>query len=236
MTNDTLSKMDSPPLPRASGNVEVHLLNGGSFMADTEKINAGCQNRRFRLYNWAFAIYHKESDRKLIWDLGLVNVRPCCIALLDKELIVVQEPALYPPFIQNALFPDISPTSPRQSIPQQIQTFCKWNQGDVDTVIFRYAPGPLQVLPISDSARTAMRTLITADHARAISLLPKCTLAPARERIAAQITSKMLRANGTGDSLIPPNGPRIGKSCKAPGSSSAPSPTQSTSSATAASG
>lgn len=66
--------MPNPSLPPAGGHVEVSVLNGGSFMAEAGKINAGQDNRRYRLYNWAFAIYHKAQDRRLIWDLGMVNV------------------------------------------------------------------------------------------------------------------------------------------------------------------
>lgn len=128
--------MEHASLPPGSGHVEVHLLNGGSFIAETGKINAGCQNERFRLYNWAFAIYHKKFDRKVIWDLGIVDVRP-----LEKlgvlKLMRPQEPTSYSPFIRDVVFNDISPASPKQSIEEQVLTMCDWKATDVDTVIFR---------------------------------------------------------------------------------------------------
>lgn len=44
--------------------------------AECHKIHAGEPADRFRLYNWAFYVYHPTSQRHIIWDLGLTSVGP----------------------------------------------------------------------------------------------------------------------------------------------------------------
>lgn len=42
--------------------------------AECHKIHADEQADKFRLYNWAFYIYHPLFQRRIIWDLGLTSV------------------------------------------------------------------------------------------------------------------------------------------------------------------
>lgn len=61
-------------LPVTDAFVHVQLLNGGSMTAECHKIHADEQADKFRLYNWAFYIYHPLFQRRIIWDLGLTSV------------------------------------------------------------------------------------------------------------------------------------------------------------------
>lgn len=59
-------------LPYTDGFVDISLLDGGSFIADLNRLHAG-ENGSFRMYNWAFHISHQ--GRHILWDLGLDDVR-----------------------------------------------------------------------------------------------------------------------------------------------------------------
>jgi hypothetical protein len=63
-------------LPRVDPNsaVEVQLLDGGSFIATTEFIHKYAPITDFRMYTWAFHIYHPPSGRNILWDVGLSAV------------------------------------------------------------------------------------------------------------------------------------------------------------------
>lgn len=62
-------------LPETAAFVDVKLLNGGSMTAHYHKLHAGEPAVEFRMYNWAFYIYHPGQQRHIIWDLGLSSVR-----------------------------------------------------------------------------------------------------------------------------------------------------------------
>lgn len=59
-------------LPHTEAYVELHLLDGGSFIADLEKVHANTSGK-FRMYNWAFQVSHQNEH--ILWDLGLDEVR-----------------------------------------------------------------------------------------------------------------------------------------------------------------
>ena len=63
------------PLPADAASVELHCLDGGSFVAAASKVHAGATDETFRMYNWAFYIRDVESGRHILWDLGLSGVR-----------------------------------------------------------------------------------------------------------------------------------------------------------------
>lgn len=60
------------PLPETDAHVHLSLLDGGSFVGELSKLHAGVNNGKFRMYNWAFYISHK--NRHILWDLGLDEV------------------------------------------------------------------------------------------------------------------------------------------------------------------
>lgn len=62
------------PLPTEGGSAEALCLDGGSFIADVEKLHADRGNGQFRLYNWAFHIKDQETGRHVLWDLGMTSV------------------------------------------------------------------------------------------------------------------------------------------------------------------
>lgn len=68
------SRFHTPPLPAGSSFVKVHLLDAGSFVADSMKLHAHVDNERVRLYNWAFLIRHPMPGRDILWDLGMTGV------------------------------------------------------------------------------------------------------------------------------------------------------------------
>jgi hypothetical protein len=73
----TSFSMESSPiqkLPETAAFVELHLLDGGSFIASTDKLHAGVENETFRLYDWAFHIYHPGKGEHMLWDVGIGNV------------------------------------------------------------------------------------------------------------------------------------------------------------------
>lgn len=61
-------------LPQPDSAVEVRLLDGGSFMAEMDKLHAGAGKDRFRMYNWAFHIFSPKKNRHVLWDLGMTGV------------------------------------------------------------------------------------------------------------------------------------------------------------------
>lgn len=64
------------PLPETDASVRLQLLNGGSFTANYSVLHAGVKEESFRMYNWAFYIFHSGTDRHILWDLGLTSVIP----------------------------------------------------------------------------------------------------------------------------------------------------------------
>lgn len=66
---------NSTTLPRAGpATVQLRLLDGGSFVAEEDKLHAGAPNNRFRMYDWAFHVHHPATDRHVLWDLGVEGV------------------------------------------------------------------------------------------------------------------------------------------------------------------
>lgn len=64
------------PLPETNGSVKLQLLDGGSFIANYAVLHAGVKDESFRMYNWAFHIFHHATNRHILWDLGLTSVIP----------------------------------------------------------------------------------------------------------------------------------------------------------------
>ncbi|KAJ4296316.1 hypothetical protein N0V90_006361 [Kalmusia sp. IMI 367209] len=89
------------PLPQTKAFVGLSLLDGGSFIADTDKLHAGVSNAKFRMYNWAFAISH--GDTHILWDLGLDEDR-----------------SRYTPWVNKFMLDYVTPAGPRRSIGQQL--------------------------------------------------------------------------------------------------------------------
>lgn len=59
----------------ATGDVQVHLLDGGSLSTATlNLLHAEADPERFRMYNWCFLIEHKRLRRRVLWDLGCSHV------------------------------------------------------------------------------------------------------------------------------------------------------------------
>ena len=77
--------MASYSLPQTKAFVRLSLLDGGSFMADMDKLHANVSSAKFRMYNWAFHIVH--NDEHVIWDLGLDGV---CIqtCMADRHKLI----------------------------------------------------------------------------------------------------------------------------------------------------
>jgi hypothetical protein len=69
--------MSISPIPQTTAFVGLSLLDGGSFIADTDKLHADVDNAKFRMYNWAFCISH--GNERVVWDLGLDEVGFCVI-------------------------------------------------------------------------------------------------------------------------------------------------------------
>src|SRR5689334_13548554 len=65
----TIAKPLCTPITETDASVELALLDGGSFIGDLSKIHADVENRKFRLYDWAFYISHQ--GRHILWDLGI---------------------------------------------------------------------------------------------------------------------------------------------------------------------
>lgn len=64
-----------PSLPEPTAYVSLSLLDGGSFIASYDKLHAGAtEDDKFRLYIWAFYLYHPATDTHAVFDLGLSNV------------------------------------------------------------------------------------------------------------------------------------------------------------------
>ncbi|EKG09712.1 hypothetical protein MPH_13234 [Macrophomina phaseolina MS6] len=43
-------------------------------MAEMNKLHQGAPNYRFRMYDWAFHIFHPKLDRHVLWDVGIDGV------------------------------------------------------------------------------------------------------------------------------------------------------------------
>lgn len=50
---------------------------------------------------------------------------------------------MYPPFVQEMIFPDVTPASPLKSIVDQVHDVYGWTNEDVDTIIFRHVCNPM---------------------------------------------------------------------------------------------
>ncbi len=72
--HSALSFAGGMALPETTSFVKLDLLDGGSFIASTDKIHAGVENETFRLYNWAFHVFHSPTGEHMMWDLGISGV------------------------------------------------------------------------------------------------------------------------------------------------------------------
>ncbi|PVI02246.1 Metallo-hydrolase/oxidoreductase [Periconia macrospinosa] len=109
----------SAPLPRTDAYVELALLDGGSFIAESRKIHAGVENTTFRMYNWAF--YIRNRGRHVLWDLGLDDGHSC-----------------YTPWVSEHILREINHVGPRKSLTMQLHERGVAPE-DIDTVLFSHA-------------------------------------------------------------------------------------------------
>ncbi|KAF4545863.1 uncharacterized protein LTHEOB_4515 [Lasiodiplodia theobromae] len=113
--------MASSTLPCAGPTVQLRLLDGGSFVAEEDKLHAGAPNNRFRMYDWAFHVHHPATDRHVLWDLGVEG-----------------DPEMYSTWVQKVIFGLVNPVGPRVPIDEQLS-----GQGvpaeRVDAVVFSHA-------------------------------------------------------------------------------------------------
>ncbi|KAF2707701.1 Metallo-hydrolase/oxidoreductase [Pleomassaria siparia CBS 279.74] len=107
------------PLPETDAYVQLSLLDGGSFVGDIGRVHAGVAKNKFRMYNWAFYIFHR--GRHILWDLGLDGDRSC-----------------YTPWVNQYMLEQVNHVGPRSSIVHQLS-----ERGvlasQVDTVLFSHA-------------------------------------------------------------------------------------------------
>lgn len=127
-------------LPVTDGSVKLQLLDGGSFIANYAVLHAGVDDEAFRMYNWAFHIFHPRMDRHVLWDLGLTSVRNLfsqTSKMNARSLTLhVQDPNNYSPWVDKFMLKVLSPLSPRHSIPQQLRQRGISSE-QVDAVVFR---------------------------------------------------------------------------------------------------
>jgi hypothetical protein len=66
------------PLPEGDARVQLHLLDGGSFVASESIMHANVEERTFRACNWAFLVTHTDAvdstQRHVLWDYGMSSV------------------------------------------------------------------------------------------------------------------------------------------------------------------
>ncbi|KAM5380887.1 hypothetical protein ACJZ2D_003411 [Fusarium nematophilum] len=111
-----------PPLPIATGSVDLVLLDGGSISSSRDSMmHANGHDGISRLYNWCFYIRHRPSGLKLLWDVGISND-------LDD----------YTPFVKNNHFPQLNPVGPRLSLTDQLASLGV-EALDISLVIFSHA-------------------------------------------------------------------------------------------------
>ncbi|TVY25666.1 Cytochrome P450 monooxygenase [Lachnellula hyalina] len=79
------SGMQLLPLPVDASYVELHCLDGGSFIAAASKVHAGASDDTFRMYNWAFCIEDIQTGRHVMWDLGLSGVEHVPLPLRKRS-------------------------------------------------------------------------------------------------------------------------------------------------------
>ncbi|EUC39468.1 hypothetical protein COCMIDRAFT_10448 [Bipolaris oryzae ATCC 44560] len=115
-------------LPSTDAFVSVLLLDGGSFVGDWSLMHVG-QTGKFRLYNWAFHITHKEKH--ILWDLGLDDNWDC-----------------YTPWITKHMLQFVNHVGPRRTVVQQLSERGV-SATDIDSVIFSHAHWD-HCRPISD--------------------------------------------------------------------------------------
>ncbi|KAH7050029.1 beta-lactamase-like protein [Macrophomina phaseolina] len=109
------------PLPHSDASVQLRLLDGGSLMAEMNKLHQGAPNYRFRMYDWAFHIFHPKLDRHVLWDVGIDG-----------------NPDVYPDWVQAHIFGDVHPVGPRISLQEQLQGHGV-SSAQIDSVLFSHA-------------------------------------------------------------------------------------------------
>ncbi|TVY58378.1 Cytochrome P450 monooxygenase andK [Lachnellula cervina] len=114
------------PLPVDASCVELHCLDGGSFVAAASKIHAGASDDTFRMYNWAFYIKDIQTGRQVMWDLGISGVEH------------MQKTENYTPWVQKYMLLQTEAVGPRISICEQL---AKRNirGNEIDSVLFSHA-------------------------------------------------------------------------------------------------
>ncbi|KAL5401256.1 hypothetical protein PMIN03_010107 [Paraphaeosphaeria minitans] len=111
--------MATSPIPQPTAFVGLSLLDGGSFIADTDKLHAHVSNAKFRMYDWAFCISH--GDKRIVWDLGL-----------DEDRY------LYTPWVNRFILDFVDPAGPRKSIVKQLSERGV-SSAQIKTIIFSHA-------------------------------------------------------------------------------------------------
>ncbi|KAH7000691.1 beta-lactamase-like protein [Ilyonectria destructans] len=105
-----------------AGEVQVHLLDGGSFSTATLSfLHANVGPDKFRLYDWCFLIFHRPSGRYVLWDLGCSN-----------------DNLIYTPWVQEVMVPSARPVGPRQTLTVQLNKL-GITAGQISSVIFSHA-------------------------------------------------------------------------------------------------
>ena len=54
--------------------VNLAILDGGSWMGNKAIMHANVPEEVHRMYNWSFYIHHPESDKHILWDIGISKV------------------------------------------------------------------------------------------------------------------------------------------------------------------
>ncbi|KAE8375353.1 beta-lactamase-like protein [Aspergillus bertholletiae] len=109
-------------LPTTDAYVDVQLLNGGSMTAKYHVLHAGEPADEFRLYNWAFYIYHAKQGRRMLWDLGMSS-----------------NPDDFPPAIANGPLEETRAQAPYEPIEKQIERRIGVTADEIDTILLSHA-------------------------------------------------------------------------------------------------
>ena len=69
---------EKKPFPETTSHVELSIMDGGGFTASTSVLHADVEPEKFHMIDWSFHIYHPNSKRHVLWDLGLHDVLQTC--------------------------------------------------------------------------------------------------------------------------------------------------------------
>lgn len=132
------SGIDVRPLPQNASCVELHCLDGGSFIADNSIVHAGGTGR-YRMYTWAFYIKDLGTGQRVLWDVGIGQVRVPNI-ILKSATKRNQNCNIYPPAVQK-LVAAVDAVGPRKSLAEQL-LMRGVKASEIDSVLFRYRLAP----------------------------------------------------------------------------------------------